>query len=44
MEDFWNTINKCLRCENGYSRPLPDFDNVKLLISDNVRRKYFQDE
>lgn len=35
---------KCLRCEAGYSKILPDFENVKMMISDNVRRKYFSNE
>ena len=35
---------KCLRCKEGYSKPLPDFENVKMLIHDNVRRKYFPND
>lgn len=35
---------KCLRCEEGYSRTMPEFDNVKMLIHDNVRRKYFPND
>lgn len=35
---------KCLRCEEGYSKPLPDYQNVKMLIHDNVRRKYFPND
>lgn len=34
-------IYKCLRCQEGYNKRLPELDNVKMLISDNVRRKYF---
>lgn len=34
----------CLRCEEEYSRPFPDLEYVKMLISDNVRRRYFQDK
>lgn len=34
----------CLRCTNGTNRPLPDFNHVKMMISDNVRRKYFPNE
>lgn len=34
----------CLRCGEGYIKSMPDFDNVKMLISDNVRRKYYPDE
>lgn len=33
--------DKCLRCGDGYSKPLPDFEHVKMLIRDNVWRKYF---
>ena len=35
---------KCLRCEMVYSKELPEFAHVKMLISDNVRRKYFPNE
>lgn len=35
---------KCLRCGEEYSKPLPDFEHVKMMISDNVRRKYFPNE
>lgn len=35
---------KCLRCGEVYQNELPDEDEVKMLISDNVRRKYFPDE
>lgn len=35
---------KCLRCGEGYPKPLPEFANVKMLIHDNVRRKYFPNE
>lgn len=35
---------KCLRCDEGYGKRLPEFDNVKMRISDNVRRKYFTEE
>lgn len=31
----------CLRCKNGTNRPLPDFEHVKMMINDNVRRRYF---
>lgn len=32
---------KCLRCKEGYNKQLPEFENVKILVHDNVRRKYF---
>lgn len=35
---------KCLRCETEYFKPMPDFEHIKMLISDNVRRKYFPHE
>lgn len=34
----------CLRCKNGTNRPLPDFKHVKIMISDNVRRRYFPND
>lgn len=34
----------CLRCNNGTNRPMPNYENVKMLISDNVRRKYFPND
>lgn len=34
----------CLRCQQIYWKELPAFDNVKMMISDNVRRKYFPNE
>ena len=40
----YGAIYKCLRCEEGYSKQLPEFDHVKMLISDNVRRKYFAED
>ena len=35
---------KCLRCNEGYGNPMPDLDHVKMMISDNVRRRYFPNE
>lgn len=35
---------KCLRCQKGYPKPLPEFENVKMLISDNARREFFHNE
>lgn len=35
---------KCLRCNREYYENMPDFDNVKMMIADNVRRKYFPSE
>lgn len=34
----------CLRCNNGTNRPMPDFEHVKMMISDNVRRRYFPND
>lgn len=34
----------CLRCNQEIYRALPEYDNVKMLILDNVRRKYFPDK
>lgn len=34
----------CLRCNNGTNRPMPNYENVKMLIRDNVRRKYFPND
>ena len=34
----------CLRCNNGTNKPMPDFNNVKMMISDNVRRRYFPND
>ena len=34
----------CLRCNQEFYRSLPEYDNVKMLILDNVRRKYFPNE
>lgn len=34
----------CLRCNNGTNRPIPDYSNVKIMIADNVRRRYFPNE
>ena len=34
----------CLRCKNGTNRPLPDFEHVKMMIIDNVRRRYFPND
>ena len=46
VEDFhgYGAIYKCLRCQEGYNKRLPELDNVKMLISDNVRRKYFTED
>lgn len=38
------SIHKCLRCKKEYYENMPDFDHVKMMISDNVRRKYFPNE
>lgn len=35
---------KCLRCDEVYQKALPEEDDVKMLICDNVRRKYFPNE
>ncbi|HJC49250.1 MAG TPA: hypothetical protein H9754_01495 [Candidatus Anaerostipes avistercoris] len=35
---------KCLRCGEEYFKTLPDFKHVKMMIGDNVRRKYFTNE
>ncbi len=35
---------KCLRCGEVYTDELPEEENVKMLIADNVRRKYFPNE
>lgn len=35
---------KCLRCNMGYSKPMPDVEHVKMLITDNVRGKYFPND
>lgn len=35
---------KCLRCNKEYYENIPDFDHVKMMITDNVRRKYFPSE
>ena len=35
---------KCLRCGEVYTDELPEEENVKMLITDNVRRKYFPNE
>ncbi len=34
----------CLRCNKTYQKALPDNNEVKVLISDNVRRRYFPNE
>ena len=46
VEDYhgYGGRSKCLRCNTGYSKTMPDFEHVKMLISDNVRRKYFPNE
>ena len=35
---------KCLRCNEEYWQHLPSEQNIKLMITDNVRRKYFPNE
>lgn len=35
---------KCLRCDEGYVKPMPDFKHIEMMIKDNVRRKYFPNE
>lgn len=35
---------KCLRCNYGTNRSLPELAHVEMMISDNVRRKYFSDD
>lgn len=35
---------KCLRCGAVYQQELPEEEDVKMLIADNVRRKYFPNE
>lgn len=35
---------KCLRCGKVYTNDLPKVNEVKMLIYDNVRRKYFPNE
>ena len=35
---------KCLRCNRNYNNRMPNENNVKMLISDNVRRKYFPND
>ena len=35
---------KCLRCNREYYENMPNFDHVKIMITDNVRRKYFPGE
>lgn len=32
---------KCLRCNKTYQKELPDINNVKMMIHDNVKRIYF---
>ena len=32
---------KCLRCNKTYQKELPDINNVKMMIHDNVKRKYY---
>ena len=34
----------CLRCNEVYTLSMPDLSHVKMMIHDNVRRKYFPDE
>lgn len=37
-------IYRCLRCGKKIHNEYPEIDNVKMLIADNVRRKYFPNE
>lgn len=34
----------CLRCNNSTNRPMPDLEHVKMMIRDNVRRRYFPND
>lgn len=46
VDDFvgYGSSYKCLRCNYRTSIPLPELDYVKMMITDNVRRKYCTDE
>ena len=40
-KNYYEECYVCLRCNKKIYRALPEYDNVKMLIHDNVRRKYF---
>lgn len=42
--DIYNACYKCLRCKAEHRRSMPDFNHVKMMISDNVRRRYYPNE
>lgn len=46
IHDFvgYGECYKCLRCNYGTNRQLPELAHVEMMISDNVRRKYFPDD
>lgn len=46
VDDFvgYGVRYKCLRCNYETNRPLPELAHVEMIITDNVRRKYFPDE
>lgn len=47
LVDDWGVYGrgcKCLRCNKIYNGSMPDFDHVKMMIHDNVKRKYFPNE
>ena len=46
VQDYagYSPVYKCLRCGEIAFSDLPDLDDVKMLISDNVRRKYYPDD